>query len=446
MRTFFPARSLVIASAALLLVGAWRPGMASAQSSDPRWQPWLGCWVANDAPVIGAGSGGLVCVVPASRGEGVDIATISNGKVVHRERVNPTGVRTSKSMDNCPGWESATWSKDNRRVLLRSEFVCGAGTAVKGSGVFAISPAGEWIQVQGNTVNANSSARVVRYRSAGLTLVTGPKGEVNDSLTVLTTPDPAGFSTRAVRMAAGETVQPEDVLDVAQHVDESVTAAWLNELEQGFRLNARQLVGLADGGMPPHLIDLMVALAYPQRFAVERRADIRADVGAQGSSGYSLGSGYGRASSSLYGTRWDCGYGNRMLAYGYYGDSCYPGYYGLSNFGYGYGYGSGYGYGNSGYNGGYYWGQQPVVIIQRVPDTPSQSHGYAINGRGYTRGSNVPVSIGATQSERTSSGSAGSGGSTGSAGSSSGTSSGTTSGTSSGTSTGRTAQPRVPPG
>ncbi len=440
-------RPLFATAAVLPIAGALFAGPVGAQVPDARWQPWLGCWVATTAPTPDARTGsvtdGLVCVVPAPRGAGVDVATIENGVVVHLERVNATGARTPRTMDRCPGWESATWSTDSRRLLLRSEFQCAPSTTVKGSGIFAISAGGDFLQVQGSVVGARASARVVRYRAAGRTLQLDPGGEIKDSAVVRFSETPETFSIRSVRAEAGGDVQPEDVLEVATQVDAAVAEAWLHELGQAFALDGRQLVRLADAGMPPRMIDLMVAMAYPQRFAVRRAS-------AEGSGAVVRGATYGGAEAygrtGRYGSTWDCGYGDRMRAYGYYGDSCYPGYYGLSTYGYGYGYGSGYGYGYGYWPGygygryttGYYTGPQLIIVEPRASEDSRSSSGVAVKGQGYTRrdGGSSPSPSSAGYSGSAS-------GSTSGSSSGSSSSAGSTSSTSSGGEA-RTAQPRKP--
>ncbi len=450
---------LVRASTGLLLsTGALGVLTAGAQTPDARWQPWLGCWAPSDAPSQGIAANntaaGLVCVVPAASGAGVEVATVANGVVVHRERLNPTGARTAKTLDNCPGWESATWSADSRRLMLRSEYVCGNNIKVRGSGVFAISPTGEWIQVQGSSVGAGASARAVRYTAVGLQLERAAIGADTDSTRVHLVTVSTGFGTISARSVAGENVLADHVLEVARHVDGPVAEAWLNEVEQRFLLDGRELVRLADAGLSPRLIDLMVALSYPQRFAVKRTEPVRADLGSRGTvSGGGAGYNY-RGSPS---ERWECGFGNSMLSYGYYGSGCYSGYYGygysaIGRYGaYGYGpYGSG-GYGYNGYNGynGYYTGQQPIIIIQRPADnSPSRTEGRAVNGSGYTRRTSEPSSNPQRSSGSSSSSSSSSSGSSGSSSGSSGAASSSAgSSSSSGSSSGdRTAKPRVPPG
>jgi uncharacterized membrane protein YgcG len=340
-----------------------------------------------------------------------------------------------KTIESCPGWESVTWSADGRRLLVRSEVRC-AQTAVKSSSIFGISSQGEWIEVRGALVGANSTVSVVRYSPAAFTLKR-TAGEAQPFTLV----GEVGVASRYARLAAGDRVDADAVLDVTKHVDSPVAEAWLNELQQGFELDARELVRIADAGMPPSVIDLMVALSNPKQFAVQRNAAAGQGVREVRRGTFDERSIYGR--SRRYGSVYDCGYGYLPTTYGYYGDPCYPGYYGYGVYGYGsgyFGYGYGYPYGYGTY-GGYYYGSRPLVIVPagRYTDQP---RGQAVKGAGYTRrdGGGTSTTSGRPQSSGTSRDV------TPSSGSSTGSSSSTGSTGSSGGDGGRTAKPRVPPG
>ena len=280
---------------------------------------------------------------------------------------------------------------------------------------------------------------VVRYRPAAFALkrVATVVGGEPQPFTVVSE---VGVASRFARLAAGDRVDADAVLDVTKHVDSPVAEAWLNELQQGFDLDARELVRIADAGMPANVIDLMVALSNPKEFAVRRNAQQGQDVNAVRRGTFGEGVGYGQ--SRRYGSVYDCGYGFMPSTYGYYGDPCYPGYFGYGAYGYGagyYGYGYGYPYGYGSY-GGYYYGSRPLVIVPAGTYT-DQQRGQAVKGAGYTRRGGGTTTTSRPQSSGTSrdasAGSSSSGSSTGSS-----TSSGST-GSSSG---GRTAKPRVPPG
>lgn len=445
MRNYMSHHISAAAIGALLIAGAASATPARAQVTDARWQPWLGCWTQiSESRPAGAETAakGMVCVVPAQTGDGVEVAMMADGKLVRSDLIAATNQRVQKTIESCPGWESVTWSADGRRLLTRSEVRC-AQTAVKSSSIFSISSEGEWIEVRGALVGANSTVSVVRYIPAAFALkrVATVVGGETQPFTVVSE---VGVASRFARLAAGDRVDADAVLDVTKHVDSPVAEAWLNELQQGFELDAKELVRIADAGMPANVIDLMVALSNPKEFAVRRNAEQGQNVNAVRRGTFGEGAGYG--GSRRYGSVYDCGYGFMPTTYGYYTDPCYRGYYGYGAYGYGtgyYGYGYGYPYGYGTY-GGYYYGSRPLVIVPTGTLT-DQQRGQAVKGAGYTRrgGGTTTTTTSRPQSSGTSrdasAGSSSSGSSTGSS-----TSSGSTG--SSGGDGGRTAKPRVPPG
>ena len=384
------------ALAALTFAVAVHP--VAAQTAPTRWQPWLGCWapassgesniILRNGPQTSVGSvaganGGMLCVVPAPDDNAVDLVTVNNNRVVHRERVIASASQIARTRDNCPGWESATWSADNHRVLLRSEFVCGSNAKVSGSGIFAISADGDFVQIQGTKVGANSSSRVVRYQSTGFEIAMTPGASLNDSSAVTLQPVTATFSISTTRTVAAQPLTPSAIAEVSKSVETPVAIAWLNEIGQRYNVDSKQLVALSNAGVSPAVLDMMVALSYPEKFEVRRNDGVGG-----GGGGVPARVTGNTVRDRDAGSSWDCGYGSRMMPFGYYGDSCCPGYaYGYDPYYASYGYGR-YGYGYNPYN--YYYGYQPVVIVPSGSGGSSDSpatRGRAVKGGGYTAGS-----------------------------------------------------------
>jgi hypothetical protein len=404
------------AGTALVLSASFAGAQAAGNTTDARWTPFLGCWSPVEAPVVSLSGPGaassVVCVTP-STGGGVDVSSIVNGRVTAKERVDATGAQVAKTVDGCQGWEKATWSDDGNRVLLRSELRCSDNVTRKGSGVFAISPQGEWVDVQGVDVMGSTGVRVMRFRDAGAnesTLLVARRAAVGDSVTVRAGAQP-GFATQTLRTAAAASISPDDVLNVARLVDGPVAEAWLTEIGQParplggsmaeallsseapplFAVDGRTLVRLADAGLSPRMIDMIVALSHPRTFAINQ-ANVpdaggtrimagQGPAGPRGTNGWGLG-------SSLSCSMFDDGFG-RLGYYdnSFYNRGCYSRYGGglYNRFGY-----SPYGFG---YGSNYYWGQQPVVIITRGGDNDpvvQATRGRAVRGEGYTRTSGSP--------------------------------------------------------
>jgi hypothetical protein len=432
---------------------------AGAESVDPRLQPWIGCWRTMDAG-IGLEELGderqptRACVVPSTTVTGsVDIVLFARDRQLSRSAIPRPGTSQARTVDECEGTESSMWTPDESRLVLKAEFSCARGVKRVETGLMAMNGAGQLVQFQHLQVGRNEATTVARFRFESDTAM------------------PAGLhagavrSTRALRLAAGSPVTTGDVRALATRVPASLTEAWLAELGQQFTLDARTLVALADGGVPPRVIDVMVALAHPERFQLAPAGGAPANAsqyaGAAARGGRngivaldtrSVGRGadrcgiiddfcYGPAGFGAWGLGWRYGLyeGWGGMGMGGMGPWGMMSPWGLRNGGM---FGPlgmnawGPGFGPWGGNGVFYGGG-PVVIIPSGPGTGAGTgnglvRGRAVNGGGYTRPV-TPAGAGPAGASTRSSPPASSGGSSdgGSAGSSSG---------------GRTAKPRPPGG
>jgi hypothetical protein len=107
-----------------------------------------------------------------------------------------------------------------------------------------IAPDGTWLDVQSSRVDSRENLRVRRYR------------RVSDGV--------ASF------VPAGSSFTPDAVKEASRKVSPHVLEAALAETHAQFDLNSRTVIGLADAGVPERVIDVMIALSYPQQFIVER--------------------------------------------------------------------------------------------------------------------------------------------------------------------------------
>jgi uncharacterized membrane protein YgcG len=334
----------------------------------------------------------------------VELATIEQGRVVARDTIDASGARRSSDAPGCPAWRSAEWSRDTRRVYLRSETACASTPVRTSTGLLAMLRMGDWLAVHTVSVGAGSSVRTTRYRE-----VTSSSVSVPDEFAAI-----ASRNAQArynARTHAGSDVNPADVIEAASRVDSLAMQAWIAERRQRFDLDAATLIALADGGVAASVTDVMVAVTYPQLFRLARTAtepDVSPPIAPEPV--------YRRDVASRY-SGYDYNYGD----YYYGGSYCYGGHYCYGGNYHRYGYDGYY----SPYGGG---GSYTPVVVTRQPELP---HGRAVKGRGYTADRDPLADV--------STGSSSSGGSTSraSASSSSGSSS---SGKSSGSSTGRTAQ------
>jgi hypothetical protein len=390
-------RGITAAALACGLV-AVMPSAASAQL-DARWQPWVGCWQPAAAPqASGAslnsprstntGNTSLVCVIPtigSDASSSVSVVTIADGKVVARDTISATGQNVARSKDGCTGVESANWSADGHRVYVSSDFTCPGNLKRTSSGIFAISPNGEWVNVQGVNTAGNKGVRTLRYADAGI-----PSTLPSEVAQALRSDGSLAVST--ARAAAGAPLTTASVVDASRKADPAVVEAWIIDRGQSFGLDARQVVALADAGVPGNVTDAMVAVSYPNAFAVAQPSDDASGAAAIEAVGGASGSGIERSNGRDIQVM-------MMPSYSRYGYSPFDYYgYGYSPFGYSpYGY-SPYGYspygryyspygafGTYGAYGAYGGLYSPPIIVLKGSQSTRPAGGYVVKGRGYTQ-------------------------------------------------------------
>jgi hypothetical protein len=345
MRNFTMRRHItqIVAAAGAIALAAI-PAAAQPSGVVPSWQAWIGCWTTAPGVDATIATPPLVCITPTSDRSTVDVTTIAGQKVVSVQRIDASSREQPISAKGCTGTQKARWSDDGRRVYLTSAATCG-GLQRTMTGILAITPTGDWLDVQGIVAGEGENVRVARYHDAGV-----PSWVPTEIASAL-----AGRTvlTETARIFASAAVRSSDVIEAAHAVSAAVTEAWLLERKQAFALDARELIRLADAGVPPRVTDAMVAVSNPGVFNVAHR-DAEGDT------------------STVVGQRirvymdpaspWDWGYSGR--------------------YGYGYGYNPyGYGYSPYGYGGGYGYYGQPVIIVGN-PQAPG-AHGQMVKGRGY---------------------------------------------------------------
>jgi hypothetical protein len=308
--------------------------------------------------------------------------TVNDGTAGTPERVDANGSRREVSRDGCNGWETAEFSPDAKRIYLKSEHQCAGNRMRTSTGLMSITPTGEWLDVQSVKVDANSGVRVVHYGRV-------PVPEVL-SVDLRAAIENGSLASGVAALESRDSVSIADVVEATRRVDPLVVQTWLVQLGQGFNIDAKRLAELADAKVPANVVDVMVALSYPQAFAINlAQADGQiVPTGNQAQANAQEALGIGPTVFMSYDPMWS--------SYGYY---------------------SRYGYSNNGYYGNYYQGR-PVIVTRpngTVGTPQSESRGRMVRGSGYTRDRGSA----GTPSGRTSDGGSGSTGS-GSSGSSGG--------------------------
>jgi hypothetical protein len=409
LRVFVLAAALVVPASAT----AQTP-LSSSSSVDPRWAPWLGCWdlrtenlTEGDVdPVIAAARralpntrarGVMVCVTTTASPAEIRQQTVADDEVLLEETVAADGVERPVQDATCRGTRAAEWSSTGRQLFTRGTLTCDGQPKRTISGTTFMVPGPTWVDVQLVDVEGRRSVRIRRY---------GPSRDQTrvDGRSAVTARSTALVDRFAI----------EEVKEAARKVAPEVVQASLVEVGAKFPLNRERLVELDRAKVPGSVVDVMMALSFPDRFVLERASS-------GGSGGGGVWGGWGADPWAIA----------SPLAY----LSLY------APFGYQY-----YGYYDPTWGGpGSGW-----IIVNPGPSEPAGPEGRAVNGLGYTRitpREPTPVRVNSDGSIVDRSGGGAGSGSGSNGGSNNGggaTSGGYSSGGGGGS--GRTAQPRPPGG
>jgi len=391
-----------------IVAGAWLimmvPTMAAAQEVDSRWAPWIGCW----RTVGEIASAPVLCVVPLAGASAIEMLTMLDDQVLSRESIFTDGRRHDVSREECEGWETAEFSDDSRRVYLRSELTCGVSAPRSSTGVISMASPSEWLDVRTVVVDGLSVPWAARFQLASQgDFQAAGQGDLART---------QGATTRMARIAASIPIAPDDVIEATGKVSAETVQLWVVERGEAFALDATALIKMADSGVHPSVIDVVVAVSYPEKFVLNEGASSAGGPALAGAGRGASRLGYNRSlnpfEDPFYGRYgrygYGSGYGSRlgygsgylgMYGYGYSGYGSRNGYGGGLGYGYGgYGLGSGYGYG--GYGG-------PIIVVGRRGSGSGPTAGRVVTGGGYTSARGSDGSTGKAARPR-SSGSSGS--------------------------------------
>jgi uncharacterized membrane protein YgcG len=288
--TFLSRHVLRVALAASMAMGA-APATAqtagSAPPVDPNWAPWMGCWQLVDesvsdrdasltamlagqpAPRTRSNAGALVCVTPATAAAAATMTTLVNDRAVLTETIVADGAQRVLAEPDCEGWQRAEWSALGPRLFAQAQIACAGQPARVVSGLKMLVSGPTWVDVQMIESQGRKSLRVRRYQRAA-----DQTHAVASSLRqAATVPLSEGLSIEAIKEAHAKV--PAEALQAA-----------LLEIKGGFDINGKRLVELSEAGVPASIIDLMVALTFPEKLVVERRGSYSGGFSSPGFADY----------------------------------------------------------------------------------------------------------------------------------------------------------------
>jgi len=160
----------------------------------------------------------------------------------------------------CTGIRSAEWSADRHRVYLTSRMDCGEGVERSTRGVLSILPDGQgWVEI--HAVSSGGDTPLLGIRSflpaSAASLERHGIGDPAQGM---------ALAVSTARAQAGRALAPDALVEVVDRTGPEVASALLVERGDRLALDAGLLRNLSDRGVPGDVLDVLVAMSYPERF------------------------------------------------------------------------------------------------------------------------------------------------------------------------------------
>jgi hypothetical protein len=200
----------------------------------------------------------LLTIRPDEKGKFVTMESSRDKKVMFEEKIEADGLRHPLDKDECTGWYSYSWSENGKRLLFEGESSCDGNFSQTISGISMIDTLGDYVDIKLIKSGEEKAITIRRYRNVEYNFVA---------------PSPTmPTKTFVARFSAGTRFSIDEVIELSSKVEQEVLEAALVEMNNPYPVNSKQLMRLADANVPSQIVDLVVALSFPEKFTVERTA------------------------------------------------------------------------------------------------------------------------------------------------------------------------------
>jgi hypothetical protein len=257
----YAAADAFVCLLAIVALSASAAGQPVAQEVLEDQDPlaWLGCWDVMADPEDDSQElpeeRQMICVAPGDSPNTLDMTVLVDEQVVAAETIVADGSRQPVSDGGCDGWIRSVLSEDRRRLYLQSKATCADGKLKNLTGASMMVSGARWVDIHALWVDGEREVLIQRYRpvDAGIARLPGALPS----------------AMHEVRRAAAARLSVENVIEALRIVDPAVVEAMLLESDASFGIDSDLLLRLDAAAVPGEVIDLMVALSFPDYFSVE---------------------------------------------------------------------------------------------------------------------------------------------------------------------------------
>ncbi|NLA76018.1 MAG: hypothetical protein GX846_11210, partial [Deltaproteobacteria bacterium] len=155
-------------------------------------------------------------------------------------------------------WYQYSWSENRRRLLFNSVSNCPGDPLRKISGMSIFDEKGDWLDIQLLHNGEDLVTNTRKYRNVDSDSVIPGANVVN--------------RISSARGASAKGFSIEEMIKLRRKVESEVLEAALLETGKPFPVNSKKIAELADQNVPSRVIDIMVAISFPDKFNLQGRA------------------------------------------------------------------------------------------------------------------------------------------------------------------------------
>ncbi len=323
--------------------------LESHENLDVRWLPLIGSWRLTSNTIntmqTPLKEEYLLTIHPGDDGNSVTIESTRNQAPMFEERIEADGLRHPLDKDGCTGWYSYTWSDNGTRLLFNGESSCADNLSQKISGISLIDTIGDYVDIKLLKSGNEKAVTIRRYLKTDIDIGA---------------PAPLILSKAFKgRIAVGKKFSIDEVIELSNKLEPELLETALVEMNNSFPINSKQLIRLSNANVPSQVVDLMVALSFPEKFTVEKSTPLWVEASPDFTASHNQWPLYPwyRTTSAYFFHGYHYWDWDRYLRFGWYpsnyGFGWYPydyvvGWYPYNFYGYGYPHSGGSGGNNSG--------------------------------------------------------------------------------------------------
>jgi hypothetical protein len=252
-----PKTALAAFSLVLLFPTVFAIAQTGAADAKAPIKAWMGIWSFSDEKTYPKTS---VEILPTQDGKGLQINRRTADQPEVKEVLVPDGSRQTIDKSNCTGWQSTNYIPEAGMIISSSEMNC------KDTGAFATVDAKL-------IVSADQMVDILQLKAAGETRIAARRLTLQRDLPPSNNAEPVNASVIA-RMNASQAWNLDTVIQLSKIVDTQVLEAALVEKQVILDLNSKALKQLKNSKTPNGIIDLLVALAHPEKFLITKNGKV----------------------------------------------------------------------------------------------------------------------------------------------------------------------------